>query len=521
MTRMRPLLRLTPLALAGLLLAPRQAAAQAAYEQLQTFSSLLNQVRASYVDSVTYSELVHAAIDGVLSSLDPHSRFLKREDGEREMAYEAGALAGTGIVFDEVDGALAVLTVLPSTPAARAGIAPGDRLLSINDTASDGLSAWEVTRRLIGDKGRKVKLLFERGTRLEPDSLKVNLKFDYLKPFSVTATQLVDPTTGYVRLSGFHEKGPEELEKSVKDLRGKGAKRLILDLRGNPGGSVFAAVEIAGLFLPQGSLIFRTIGRRKSATDDFVTKKDGPFRDLPLMLLVDEGSASASEAVAGSLQDHDRALILGRRSFGKALMQQAFPIPPQGDMVWLTVGRIATPSGRVIQRSYSGLKASQYYSFAGRSGTERDTTEVFHTDKHRPVRGGGGIAPDVGINKSAELPTWWGVAADSGWIEAVADSVGALLPKDPKLGARWSSTPEDWQGGLVNPFLARVRERLHLTAEPDSALRGRVGRILAYRASEVRWGPDAAEALRIRFDPDIRVAMSYWDRLADLLGTPR
>ncbi len=507
--------------LAGLLLAPGRASAQAAYEQLQTFSSLLNQVRASYVDSVTYAELVHAAIDGVLSSLDPHSRFLKREDGEREMAYEAGALAGTGIVLDEVEGSLAVLSVLPNTPGSRAGVSPGDRLLSINDTASDGLTAWEAGSRLIGEKGKKVRLLFERGNPLEPDSLRVSIKFDLLKPWSVTAAQLVDATTGYVRLSGFHEKGPEELEKAIKDLKGKGAKRLVLDLRGNPGGSVFAAVEIAGLFLPSGAMVFKTIGRRKSATDDFVTKKDGPFRDLPLMLLVDEGSASASEAVAGSLQDHDRALILGRRSFGKALMQQAFPIPPQGDMVWLTVGRIATPSGRIIQRSYTGLKASQYYSFAGRSGTERDTTAVYHTDNRREARGGGGISPDVAIGKTAELPSWWGVAADSGWIEAVADSVGNTLPKDPKLGAKWSSTPEDWQGGLVTPFLTRVRGRLHLTAEPDTALRGRVGRILAYRAAEVRWGMDAAETLRIRYDPDIRVAMGYWEKLGELLATPK
>lgn len=517
---MRALHRASALALVATLLAPGSAVAQAAYEQLQTFSSLLNQVRASYVDSVTYAELVHAAIDGVLSSLDPHSRFLKREDGERELAYESGALAGTGIVFDEVDGALTVLTVLPNTPGARAGVSPGDRLLSINDTASRGLSAWEAGSRLLGEKGRKVKLLFERGSRLEPDSLRVTLKYDLLKPASVTTARLVDAATGYVRLTGFHQKASDELEKAVKDLQGKGARRLILDLRGNPGGLVFAAVEISGLFLPKQSAVFRTIGRRKNVTDAFATEKDGPFRTLPLMLLIDEGSASASEAVAGSLQDHDRALILGRRSFGKALMQQGFPIPPQGDFVWLTVGRIATPSGRIIQRSYRGLKTSQYYTFAGRSGTEQDTAAVFHTDNRRPVRGGGGITPDVAVSRSAPLPGWWGVAADSGWIEAVADSVGAALPRERTAGARWNDTPAEWQTGLVDPLLARVRDRLRLNAEPDSTTRGRIGRILAYRAAEVRWGQDAAEALLVRYDPDIRMAMTYWDRLPDLLRSP-
>lgn len=494
------------------------AAAQASYEQLQTFSSLLNQIRASYVDSVTYAELVHAAIDGVLGSLDPHSRFLKREDGEREAAYESGVLAGTGIFFDEVDGSLVVLAVMPGTPGSRAGISAGDRLLSINDTSSEGLSAYEVGSRLIGPKGSKVRLLFERGSRLEPDSLKVNLKFDLLQPKSVTVSRLIDPSTGYVRLSGFHEKASEEMEKAIKNLRGAGAKKLVLDLRGNPGGLVFAAVEISSLFLPKQSPVFRTVGRRKSVTEEFATGKDGPFRELPLMLLIDEGSASASEAVTGSLQDHDRALILGRRSFGKALMQQGFPVPPQGDFVYLTVGRIATPSGRIIQRSYHGLKASQYYSFAGRSGTEQDTTQVFHTDHQRPVRGGGGIAPDVPISKSAELPNWWGVAADSGWIEAIADSAANLLPRDQAAAAKWSDNPSGWQTGMVNPFLTRVQQRLKISVEPDSATRGRIGRILAYRASEVRWGTDAAEALQIRYDPDIRVAMTYWDKLDQLLS---
>jgi len=516
--RSLPALRCALLIGFGLAGAPRRASAQAAYEQLQTFSSLLNQIRTSYVDSVTYAELVHAAIDGVLSSLDPHSRFLRRVDSEREQAYEAGLLAGTGIVFDEVDGWLTVLTVVPGTPAARAGISAGDRLLAINDPASDGLSAYEVGSRLLGEKGTRVRLLFERGPHLEPDSVKVTIKYALLEPRSVTTSRLVDATTAYVRLSGFHAKAGEEVERAITDLRAKGAKRLILDLRGNPGGLVSAAVEISSLFLPRKSEVFRTVGRRMSAIGEFQTDHDGPFRDLPLMLLIDEGSASASEAVAGSLQDHDRALVLGRRSFGKALMQQGFPVPPQGDFVYLTVGRIATPSGRIIQRSYRGLKASQYYAFAGRSGTEQDTSTVFLTDRKRPVRGGGGIAPDVAITRSAELPGWWGTVADSGWVESVADSVAALLPRDLAGEARWNGSPAEWQTGLVTPLLERVHTRLKVAAQPDTAVRGRIGRILAYRAAEVRWGREAAEELIVRYDPDLRVAMGYWDRIDGLLG---
>jgi carboxyl-terminal processing protease len=504
-----------------LLLASPLAGQGASYEQLQTFSSLLNQIRQSYVDSVTYVELVRAAIDGVLGSLDPHSRFLRARDAERELAYSAGELAGTGIILDEVDDRLTVLAVLPRSPGDRAGISAGDRLLTINDTSVAGLTITDAGRRLLGDKGRKVKLLFERGTRLEPDSVRVTLKFDFLKPRSVEAFGMPDQVTAYVRLTGFYSKGGEELEKSVRELQGKGARRLILDLRGNPGGAVSTAVEIAGLFLPKRSVIFTTVGRRKSASAEYRNDGDGPFREMPLMVLVDQGSASASEAVAGSLQDHDRALILGRRTFGKALMQQFFPVPPQGDGVWLTVARLVTPSGRIIQRSYQGLKTEQYESLAGQGGDAQDTTTIFLTARKRETRGGGGIVPDVMLPGPVQLAPWWSVAADSGWYEAVADSVAAHLPKDPQARARWFDGQAEWQTALVVPFMARVKTRLGVQTAPDSALAMRLGRILAYRVAEVRWGSDAADEFRLRNDPDVRAAMRYWDRLPTLLSGGR
>jgi len=505
--------------LLGLLLGPASLRAQgSSYEQLQTFSSLLNQIRISYVDSVNYSQLVHAAIDGVLSSLDPHSRFLSRADADRESAYDAGQLAGSGLLLDEVNGELVVLSTYPQGPADRAGVAAGDRLLSVNDTSAAGLSPSEVSRALLGEKGHKVKLKLLRGSRLEPDTVRATLKFDFLQPHSVGITGMLDGTTGYVRFQQFFLKGGDDLERAIKDLKKSGAKRVIVDLRGDPGGVVIAAVDVAGLFLPRKTVIYRTDGRRSSSRDTVSTSTDGPFRDLPLMMLIDNGSASASELVASSLQDHDRALLLGRRSFGKALIQAAFPIPPQGDLVWLTVARIYTPSGRIIQRSYRGIKAEQYYSFAGRTGTEQDTAEVFHTDAGRAVRGGGGIAPDIVLPKTPDFPAWWSVAADSGWIEAISDSVASLLSKDPKELLRWQTAADEWQTRLVAPFLQRARDRLHVAIPPDTALESRIGRNLAYRAAEVRWGRDAAEQMVLRNDPDIQAAMGYWDRLPELLA---
>jgi carboxyl-terminal processing protease len=370
----------------------------------------------------------------------------------------------------------------------------------------------------MGDKGKKLRLLLSRGPRVAPDSVRVSLKLDYIPPISMGAVGQADATTGYVRLVGFHAKGGQELEKAVKELKAKGAKRLLLDLRGNPGGAISAAEEIVGLFLPRGTLVFKADARRPVDRQEVRTTRDGPFTDLPVILLIDNGSASASEAVAGSLQDHDRALVVGRRSFGKALIQRAFPVPPQGDLVWLTVARVVTPSGRVIQRSYRGLKAEQYYSFAGKSGTEADTLTVYHTDRGREVRGGGGIAPDVELAGPAALPGWWSVAVDSGWYEAVADSVATLLPKAPAQRQQWYDARSDWQSRLVEPLLARVQGRLGLTTTPGPALSARLGRILAHRAAEVRWGPDAGDEFLLRNDPDIQAAMGYWDRLGALLG---
>lgn len=496
----------------------RLAAQTASYEQLQTFSALLNQIRQSYVDSVGYPELVHAAVDGVLSSLDPHSRFVRADDAARELAYDSGTLAGAGISLDVVDDVLTVLAVQPRGPSARAGVAAGDRVFTINDTSVAGLNPEEAYRHILGEKGKKVRLTLLRGSRLEPDTVRVGVKLDFLQARSVGTVRMIDPTTGYVRLAEFQLKGGEEVKKAIGSLQSQGARRLVLDLRNNPGGAVVAAVEIASLFLPANSVVFRTVGRRRSANREFRTEGDGKFATLPLMVLIDQWSASASEALVGTLQDHDRALVLGHRSFGKALEQQLFPVPPQGDIVWLTVARIATPSGRIIQRSYRGLKAAQYYSFAGTGGTAQDTAEVFHTDHGRVVRGGGGLAPDVELPATTPLPPWFSVAADSNWIEAVSDSVAALLGKDDKARTAWSTATADWQTRLVQPLMARVDSRLGISSQPSADLLARLGRIMGGRAAEVRWGEDGYEDFAVRNDPGIRAAMTYWPQLDGLLS---
>jgi carboxyl-terminal processing protease len=511
-------------ALAGLVFtvssAARLGAQQpSAYEQLQTFSGVLNYIRLNYVDSVTYTELVRAAIVGVLRSLDPHSYFESRRDVERSSALDRGELAVTGMALEEEDSAITVLAVYRKSPAENAGILPGDRVVQVNDTSVHGLKIREAALQLAGPKGSKVRVTLERGPRLEPDTFSVTLKRTFLESHWVSLWAMLDSSTGFLRLEEFGPKAAADVHDAIKHLQHSGARRVVLDVRSNPGGLVDQAVDVAAEFFPKGTLVFRTRGRKRDTSEDFVTKHDGEFRDLPVVMLINGRSASASEALAGSLQDHDRALIVGRRSFGKALEQTGFWLPT-GDVVELTIARIYTPSGRIIQRRYKGIRVEQYWAFAGKSGADSDTTTVFRTDHGRPVRGGGGIVPDIELPLRSTMPAWWTVATDSGFATAVADSVAQTLSPTPTAHAAWTEHG-DWGGRLLDPFLARVRSRLHVRADPDSAVAARIAVQLAARAADVRWPPDGGLELWLRNDPDIRAAINYFPRLTELLAAPQ
>lgn len=491
--------------------------AQSSYEELGAFSDVLNYIRTSYTDSVGYPELVRAAIGGVLSSLDPHSYFLGREDYARRNSLERGELGTVGLAFELVDGRPTVLAVLEGSPAARARVQPGDRLLTIDDTSAGGIDAEHLSLRLAGDKGSRVRLRFARGSYLEPDTLKVTLKREQIALKAVTVTGMADSVTGYVRLAEFTLSAGDEVDQALKTLKGRGMRRAILDLRGDPGGRIVGAVDVAGLFLPRGAIVFRTRNRRVSEDHDFATQRDGQWRDLPLIVLIDDRSASASEALVGSFQDNDRAVVVGRRSFGKALIQRPF-ILQTGDVVFLTVGRVLTPSGRFIQRRYEGIGVEQYYSFRGTSGDPADTAQVFHTNAGRLVHGGGGIAPDVELPPPQVLPVWWSVASDSAFDTAVADSVAQTLPSSAAARLQWLDDSAAWQGRLLPPFLARTRAALHVAATPDSGQAARIARVLAWRVAEVRWGPDAGLQFAFHNDVGTRAALETFPRLATLLA---
>jgi len=467
-----------------------------AYEQMQAFSGVLSQVRLNYVDSVEFGNLMQASIRGLLSSLDPYSHYVTRRDHMLRLQWDRGELAGPGLWLENSGGSVTVLSV--AGPAKKAGIRPGDRLIRLNDGVVAVPDAEALELQLLGAEGTKLRLTVERINTPTPETLSVTLKREPLPRTIIGTPRLVAPGIGFLRVTEFTTDAADSLEEAIRKILKMGAKQLLLDLRGNPGGDIPAVVQIASLFLPPGSEVFRIRSRKRINFDPITLETGkGEFAKLPLILLVDEGTASAAEILAGSLQDHDRALILGRRSFGKAVMQTALPLP-NGDVVWLTTARIITPSGRLIQRD------------------SPQDAEVYRTSRGREVRGGGGILPDIVLPGSVGLPTWFSIAADSGYDE-VADSVAQLLGTDPASRDAWARDTAGWDARLVAPFLMRVRSGLQITEYPGPPLRARMGLFLAERAAFIRWGPEAAEDFSIRNDADAHAALAYFPRIPELL----
>ncbi|HEX4562228.1 MAG TPA: S41 family peptidase [Gemmatimonadales bacterium] len=486
------------------------------YEELQTFSQVLTYIFHSYPDSVGYSVLVKAAINGVLRDLDPHSLFFSRLDWERFDSLQRGDLATTGAGLDEVDGDPTVLGVYPKSPAEGAGVRPGDRVLAINDTVVAGLEIETVRLRMAGSEGSKVRVRFARGSRLDPDTFSVTMKRRNLEARYVWETRMVDSVTGFLRLDEFGSKSADEVHDAIKNLKKQGARQIILDLRHNPGGYVDEAVDLVSEFVPKGTIVFTVKGRRADVDTTYRTKRDGDFRDLPLIILVDENSASASEMTVASLQDHDRALIVGRRTFGKALEQTNFFLS-SGEILHMTVGHVISPSGRYIQRRYAGLAVEQYYQLAGKTGAAEDTNHVYHTDAGRPVRGGGGVQPDLTDSAVVGLRGWWVVAADSGWVAAVAESIAATLPATPQGMTAFEAGFAQWGKTLGQPLLQRIRTRLHVEAAVDSVTELTIGYEVGREVVEIRWGLDARYDLQLHHDRHVRMALQAFPHLADLL----
>jgi carboxyl-terminal processing protease len=331
----------------GWLQGPRPAQAETAYAELQLFTDVLSIVRRSYVEEVPVKDLVYGAIDGMLASLDPHSGFMPPEVYKELKIDTRGEFGGLGIEITLKDDILTIITPIEDTPAFRAGLAAGDRILKIGEQYTKGMEIMEAVRLMRGAPGTEVTITIMREGFEKPQDF--TLKREVIKIKSIKAKTLEDGF-GYIRVTQFQERTANDLERALEGLRkenGGTLKGLVVDMRNNPGGLLDQAVDVADLFLEQGLIVY-TKGREADAQMEFSAKRSGTEPDYPMVVLVNGGSASASEIVAGALQDHGRAVILGTQSFGKGSVQTILPLGDDSGLR-LTTALYYTPKGTSIQ----------------------------------------------------------------------------------------------------------------------------------------------------------------------------
>ncbi len=374
------------------------AAMQSTLTGIKKIIEVFNIVERYYVEDPDEEKMVKGAISGMLETLDPHSVYIPKDAFKKVSERFEGYFYGIGIEYVIQNKVITIVSPIVGGPAERLGLRPGDQIIRINGESAYGLTEDEVMAKLRGPKGTKVTVTIRRPGVKDP--FDVTITRDKIPIYSVTAAFMLDDSTGYIYLGRFSRTTADELESALNRLEGEGMRRLVLDLRLNSGGYLDQAVAVVDKFLEGGKRIVYTRGRIPAANEEFYSTDETTHPRFPLIVLVDHGSASASEIVAGALQDWDRALIVGERTFGKGLVQSQFRLR-DGSAVRVTTARYYTPSGRLIQRSYEKGFYEYYrqaYQDEGQSGP--DTTQVYLTASGRRVYGGGGIMPDVVVRSS-------------------------------------------------------------------------------------------------------------------------
>lgn len=366
------------------------------YSQLDQFVEVLRAVQTSYVDEVDPREVMRGGLKGMLRGLDPASRYLDPRELEAYRTTLTGDVDGIGAWVDVREGYPVVIAPLPGSPAWREGVRAGDFITRIDSTATFGLGLEEVRAHLMGAAGTPVRLMVAREGEGEPRA--VTLTRERLRVPAVPYAFLLAPGVGYVRLTTFHERSASECAAAIDTLRRLGARAAVLDLRGNPGGVIEQAVAIAGGFLPTGSRIVSVEGRDPAVGSVQSATATHPELGWPLAVLVDGGSASASEIVAGALQDLDRAVVVGAPSFGKGSVQNLYPLRARAGAVQMTTAYYHTPSGRSLHRAVRDpLAHTDDEEDAATDADSAAARAVFRTRGGREVRGGGGVTPDVAV----------------------------------------------------------------------------------------------------------------------------
>ena len=512
----------------GWLLQRGTAAGGNVYQQARLFDDVLGHVSAYYVDSLGETDLYEKATEGMLEQLkDPYSVLLTGDDYKALTEQTSGNYAGLGIQIDVRDGWITVVAPLPETPAERAGIQTGDRIIEVDGKSTEGWKNDEAVKALRGAPGSKVTITIRRSGIPEP--IKYPLTRAQIHIRSVPAGTMFDAGAGYISLNPVSETSAGELRQEITSLKKKGMKSLILDLRYNPGGLLDQGVEVSDLFLDAQQEIVSTRGRARGSTKQFFDDARQAWPELPIVVLVNEGTASAAEIIAGALQDHDRAVVVGTPTFGKGLVQTLFPLG-EGVALKLTTARWYTPSGRTIQRTADSEEEQMAQAALEASDTMPGEPEVSASDsaiKARPVyrtgagrivRGGGGIVPDI-VMRSDTL-----TEAERDFVKALGDDLPVYRDVVTSYALEQKSGKTvPAEGFTVTPAMRQqIYERLKqkgidLTPEEFKDGTRLVDQNLSYDVARYVFGRQAEFRRRARDDRQLQTALD----LLHKAGTPK
>lgn len=390
-------------------------------------NAVLNLIQSEYVDSIDVKDLVEQAIPAIIGNLDPHSYYIPASDIRAENEKLDGSMSGIGVSFFMMNDTANVDQVIPNGPAEKVGMLAGDRIISVNGESIVGgtLTAEGIRSKIRGEKGTKVRIGVKRNTSKK--TLTFTITRDDIPMNTIDVSYMLDDKTGYIKIAQFGKNTYDEFFAALSKLKKDGASRYIVDLRGNPGGYMEIAILMVNEFLEQGELIVYTKGRKEREDIQVWSDDQGSFHDAQVAVLIDEYSASASEIMAGALQDNDRGLVVGRRSFGKGLVQKQIYLP-DSSAIRLTIARYYTPSHRCIQKDYTLGDEDDYskelydrYSHGelySADSIKVDKSKIFRTANGRIVYGGGGIVPDIFVpNDTTGVTTYYRAVANLGLLQ--------------------------------------------------------------------------------------------------------
>lgn len=492
--------------------------------QLRLFTELLHLAHESYGGDVSYRDLVYASIDGMLRTLDPHTNFLSPESYDNMKQRQQGSFYGLGILVSMRNGQLTIISPIEGTPGWRLGLRAGDIISTIEGAPTDAMSLDEAVSKLKGPKDTQVNVTIVRRGLDEP--LELAITRAEIPQNTVRYAYMMEPGTGYIRLTDFSRSTAPEMEEALAKLRTEGMERLILDLRSNGGGLLDQTVAVSNFFVPERTKIVETRGRLPNSYQSYQSDGTHPPIDMPLVVLVNNGTASAAEILAGAIQDHDVGLVVGTPTWGKGLVQTVYNLS-YGAGIALTTAKYYTPSGRLIQRDYSSY--FDYYTHFENiqepdvEAPPDETPEVepdqaeFTTDLGRKVYGGGGITPDVMVDLPNGPPTLQFLYAHNTFFDFAVDYQSRRAAQIRDIG--WEPPPnllDEFRDWLVKEEVA-TREEVDEMFK-DGELADFARRQIHSDVFTAAFGTEAAHRVLARGDGQIQAALKLFGDAATLLA---